>query len=211
MHNSSFQIDPNPVDGRLTDEAKLKALGDEGVRILLSDSTNSEVTGFTPSEQELEQVLEKLISQAPGRVLLATFASNLSRVQQVINVAMRHGRKVGVTGRSMVNNTRMATELGYLKPPPDGLLTPDQMNYLPPEQVVIDHHNELLVTMSHQIALAIRNAQLYGELRQMDVIDQPRACECIPPSLAYRESCAENRQPYVFDAPKVHNHPVANI
>ena len=137
LHISDFKFDPNPVDGRLTDEAKLKALGDEGVRILLSDSTNSEVTGFTPSEQELEQVLEKLISQAPGRVLLATFASNLSRVQQVINVAMRHGRKVGVTGRSMVNNTRMATELGYLKPPPDGLLTPDQMNYLPPEQVVI--------------------------------------------------------------------------
>ena len=137
LHVSDFKFDPNPVDGRLTDEAKLKALGDEGVRILLSDSTNSEVTGFTPSEQELEQVLEKLISQAPGRVLLATFASNLSRVQQVINVAMRHGRKVGVTGRSMVNNTRMATELGYLKPPPDGLLTPDQMNYLPPEQVVI--------------------------------------------------------------------------
>ena len=137
LHVSDFKFDPNPVDGRLTDEAKLKALGDEGVRILLSDSTNSEVMGFTPSEQELEQVLEKIISQAPGRVLLATFASNLSRVQQVINVAMRHGRKVGVTGRSMINNTRMATELGYLKPPPDGLLSPDQMNYLPPEQVVI--------------------------------------------------------------------------
>ena len=137
LHVSDFKFDPHPVDGRLTDEAKLKALGDEGIRFLLSDSTNSEVIGFTPSELELEQVLEKIISEAPGRVILATFASNISRVQQVINVAMRHGRKVGVTGRSMINNTRMAAELGYLTPPPDGLLTPDQMNYLPPEQVVI--------------------------------------------------------------------------
>jgi len=137
LHVSDFKFDPNPVDGRLTDEAKLKALGDEGVRFLLSDSTNSEVAGFTPSEKELEQVLDELISKAPGRVILATFASNISRVQQVINVATRHGRKVGVTGRSMLNNTKMAAELGYLKPPPDGLLTADQMNYLPPEQVVI--------------------------------------------------------------------------
>jgi len=137
LHVSDFKFDPHPVDGRLTDEEKLKALGDEGVRFLLSDSTNSEIAGFTPSEKELEKVLEELISQAPGRVILATFASNISRVQQVINVATKHGRKVGVTGRSMINNTKMASELGYLKPPPDGLLTADQMNYLPPEQVMI--------------------------------------------------------------------------
>ncbi len=137
LHVSDFKFDPHPVDGRLTDEAKLTALGDEGVRVLLSDSTNSEVAGYTPSEQELEQVLDELISKAQGRVILATFASNISRVQQVINVAQKYGRRVGVTGRSMVNNTRMAAELGYLKPPVDGLLTPDQMNYLPPEQVVI--------------------------------------------------------------------------
>lgn len=137
MHVSDFKFDPDPVDGRLTDEAKLKALGEEGVRILLSDSTNSEVAGFTPSERELEQVLDQLIGNAPGRVILATFASNISRVQQVINVANRHGRRVGVTGRSMINNTRMASELGYLTPPKEGLLTPDQMNYLPPEKVVV--------------------------------------------------------------------------
>ena len=137
LHVTDFKFDEHPVDGWLTDEAKLKALGDEGLRLLLSDSTNAQVAGYTPSERELEQVLDELIGQAPGRVLLATFASNISRVQQVINVAGRYGRRVGVTGRSMINNSSMATALGYLTPPEDGLLTADQMNYLPPEQVVI--------------------------------------------------------------------------
>jgi len=137
LHATDFKFDHSPVDGRLTDEEKLRRLGDEGVRLLLSDSTNSEISGFTPSEQELERVLDRLIGQAPGRVILATFASNISRVQQVIDVARLHGRRVGVTGRSMITNTRMAAELGYLTPPPEGLMTPEQMTHLPPEQVVI--------------------------------------------------------------------------
>ena len=115
----------------------MKRLGEEGVRLLLSDSTNAETAGFTPSERDLEKSLDKIIGNAPGRVILATFASNISRVQQVINVANRHGRKVGVTGRSMIQNTRMATELGYLTPPPGGLMTPDKMNHIPPNQVVV--------------------------------------------------------------------------
>jgi len=137
LHTTDFKFDPHPVDGHLTNEAKLKALGDAGVRVLLSDSTNAEKVGYTPSEKELEAVLDDLIRQAPGRVILATFASNISRIQQVIQVSERYGRSVGVTGRSMINNTRMAVELGYLKPPKDGLLTPEQMNYLPPERITI--------------------------------------------------------------------------
>ena len=137
LHVSDFKFDPYPVDGRLTDEAKLRRLGDQGVRLLLSDSTNAETPGFTPSERDLEKTLDEIIGQAKGRVILATFASNISRIQQVINVATRHGRKVGVTGRSMIQNTRMATELGYLTPPPGGLMTPDRMNHLPPDQVVV--------------------------------------------------------------------------
>ncbi len=137
LHVSDFKFDPYPVDGRLTDEAKLRRLGDQGIRLLLSDSTNAETPGFTPSERDLEQTLDEIIGQAKGRVILATFASNISRIQQVINVATRHGRKVGVTGRSMIQNTRMATELGYLTPPPGGLMTPDRMNHLPPDQVVV--------------------------------------------------------------------------
>ncbi len=137
LHVSDFKFDPHPVDNRLTDEAKLRRLGQEGVRLLLSDSTNAETPGFTPSEQALEKTLDTIIGQAKGRVILATFASNISRIQQVVHVATRHGRKVGVTGRSMLQNTRMAIELGYLTPPPDGLLTPERMNHLPPEQVVV--------------------------------------------------------------------------
>ncbi len=137
LHVSDFKFDPYPVDGRLTDEAKLRRLGEKGVRVLLSDSTNAERPGFTPSERDLEKTLEEIIGNAKGRVILATFASNISRVQQVIQVATRHGRKVGVTGRSMIQNTRMAIELGYLTPPPGGLLTPDKMNHLPPDQVVV--------------------------------------------------------------------------
>ncbi|HHB90777.1 MAG TPA: ribonuclease J [Anaerolineae bacterium] len=137
LHASDFKFDPHPVDGRLTDEAKLRRLGERGVRVLLSDSTNAETPGFTPSEQALERTLDEIIGQARGRVILATFASNISRIQQVINVATRHGRKVGVTGRSMIQNTRMATELGYLTPPPGGLMTPDKMTHLPPDQVVV--------------------------------------------------------------------------
>ncbi len=137
LHVSDFKFDPYPVDGRLTDEAKLRRLGEQGVRVLLSDSTNAERPGFTPSERDLEKTLEEIIGNAKGRVILATFASNISRVQQVIQVATRHGRKVGVTGRSMIQNTRMAIELGYLTPPPGGLLTPDKMNHLPPDQVVV--------------------------------------------------------------------------
>ena len=137
LHVSDFKFDPYPVDGRLTDEDKLRRLGDQGVRLLLSDSTNAETPGFTPSERDLEKTLDEIIGQAKGRVILATFASNISRIQQVINVATRHGRKVGVTGRSMIQNTRMATELGYLTPPPGGLMTPDRMNHLPPDQVVV--------------------------------------------------------------------------
>ncbi len=137
VHITDYKFDAHPVDGRLTDEVKLRRLGDAGVRLLLSDSTNVEVAGYTPSEQELAKALDQLMAQASGRVIVATFASNISRIQQVIDVAVRHGRLVGVTGRSMLQNVRMATELGYLRPPAGGLLTPEQMNHLPPERVAI--------------------------------------------------------------------------
>jgi len=137
VHITDYKFDAHPVDGRWTDEAKLRRLGDAGVRLLLSDSTNVEVAGYTPSEQELTKVLDQLMGQASGRVIVATFASNISRIQQVIDVAVRHGRLVGVTGRSMLQNVRMATELGYLRPPAGGFLTPEQMNHLPPERVAI--------------------------------------------------------------------------
>ena len=99
VHTSDYRFDPTPVDGRPTEEEKLRKWGDEGVLLLLADSTNAERRGSTDSEATLEATLDTVMAEAPGRVLLATFASNLGRVQQVINVARRHGRRVGMVGR----------------------------------------------------------------------------------------------------------------
>lgn len=137
VHTSDYRFDPTPVDGRPTEEDKLRRWGDEGVLLLLADSTNAERKGATASEATLEATLDSVMAEAPGRVLLATFASNLGRVQQVINVARRHGRRVGMVGRSMVNNVRIAIKLGYLDIKEEELLTAGEMESLPGHQVVI--------------------------------------------------------------------------
>jgi ribonuclease J len=137
IHASDYKFDQHPMDGKLTEVEKLRALGDRGVLMLLSDSTNAETAGFTPSEQMLTDVLEQIVRSAKGRVIVATFASNISRIQQVVHVARRHGRRVGVIGRSMVNNVRMAISLEYLDLTADEMLSTADMNDMPPEQVVI--------------------------------------------------------------------------
>jgi ribonuclease J len=137
VHASDYKFDQHPMDGKLTEVEKLRALGDRGVLLLLSDSTNAETRGFTPSEQVLSEALEQIMSAARGRVIVATFASNISRIQQVAHVARLHGRHVGVIGRSMVNNVRMAIGLGYLDLASDEMLSTSDMNDMPPEQVVI--------------------------------------------------------------------------
>ncbi len=137
VHSGDFKFDHSPVDGQRTDFAKLADLGRAGVLLLLSDSTNAETPGYTHSEQEVGQTFDRLFSNAPGRVLVATFASNISRVQQVIDTAGRYNRKVAVVGRTMVNNVRVASELGYLHVP-DGVLRPlEEINRLPPRQVAM--------------------------------------------------------------------------
>jgi ribonuclease J len=137
VHVTDFKFDQYPVDGKLIDVEKLRALGDSGVLLLMSDSTNADTEGFTPSEQAINGTLEDIMAAAPGRIILATFASNISRIQQVINVARLHGRRVGVIGRSMVNNVRMAINLGFLDIAFDDLLSTSEMNNRPPQKVVI--------------------------------------------------------------------------
>ena len=137
IHTSDYRFDPTPVDDKPTEEDKLKRWGDEGVLLLLADSTNAESEGATPSERKVEATLETVFAGAEGRVLLATFASNVGRVQQIINVARRHNRRIGVIGRSMVNNVKIAIKLGYLDITQDELLTTDEMENLPPSQVVV--------------------------------------------------------------------------
>jgi ribonuclease J len=137
VHATDFKFDQEPVDGKLTDVAKLRGVGDRGVLLLMSDSTNADTQGFTPSEQRINETLQDILSGAPGRVIIATFASNISRIQQVLQVARANGRRVGVVGRSMVNNVRMAAPLGYLDTTYEDMLTTSEMNNLPAEQVVI--------------------------------------------------------------------------
>jgi ribonuclease J len=137
VHSGDFKFDHTPVSGRHTDFAKLAMLGSEGVLALMADSTNSESPGFTPSEKVVEDAFEDVFRAAPGRVIVATFASLISRVQQVIEVAARHNRKVAIVGRSMVDNVRMAQELGYLKVPRDMLIRVEDLDKYSPFQIVI--------------------------------------------------------------------------
>ena len=137
VHSGDFKIDYTPVDGQPADLGKLAELGNRGVLVLLADSTNSESAGFTPSERVIDQAFDQVFEEAPGRIIITTFASLISRIQQVANAAQRHNRKVAITGRSMVENIRIAQELGYLAIP-TGLLIPlAEIEQLHPHEVVV--------------------------------------------------------------------------
>jgi ribonuclease J len=137
VHTGDFKFDHTPVDGRQFDLHKLAAYGRRGVLALVADSTNAEREGFTPSERVVGKEIDDIVSSAPGRVILATFASNIHRIQQVIQSAERHGRKVAVVGRSMVNNIQIALQLGYLQMNPATLIDADDVGKIPPEKLVI--------------------------------------------------------------------------
>lgn len=139
VHMGDFKVDYTPIEGGIIDLPRLAQLGDEGVLALMSDSTNSERRGFTPSERTVGESFERLFNKAEGkRIIIATFSSNIHRVQQIINCAASHNRKVAVFGRSMVNVIGLATELGYLKAP-EGVMIDiaDMHNYSDGEIVLI--------------------------------------------------------------------------
>ena len=137
IHTGDFKIDHTPVDGHTIELTTLARYGDEGVLLLLSDSTYAEVPGYTPSEQVLGETLDRAVGEAPGRVMVATFASLISRVQQVIDAAARHNRKVAIVGRSMADNVNMAAEMGYLNLPAGTLVGLSEIRSYPPEQTVL--------------------------------------------------------------------------
>lgn len=137
IHTGDFKVDHTPVDGRPTDLSSLAALTGDGVLLLLSDSTYAEVPGYTPSERVVGEALDRAIATADGRVLVATFASLISRIQLVLDAAQRHGRRVAFAGRSMVDNVNMTLKMGYLSAPPEVLATLREVRDLPPEEVVI--------------------------------------------------------------------------
>ena len=137
VHTGDFKIDHTPVDGHPTDLSALAELTRDGVLLMLSDSTYAEVEGYTPSEQVVGEALDRVIGQAEGRVMVASFASQISRMQQVIDAAVSHGRKVTVVGRSMSGNLNMALKMGYLTAPAGTIVPLKDASRLPHEQVVI--------------------------------------------------------------------------
>lgn len=138
VHTGDYKFDHTPVSGETTDFGTLARLGHEGVLVLLGDSTKSEVPGYTPSEKVIDDAFDKIFANASGRVIVATFASLISRVQQVVDAAIRYDRKVVCVGRSMVNNVQMASELGYLHIPPETLIRSEDMRkYMPHEIAVV--------------------------------------------------------------------------
>jgi len=137
IHTSDYRLDDTPADGKPTDLAKLEKWGNEGVLLMTADSTNAEQTTATKSEKIVEESIEEVFRNAEGRILIATFASNVGRVQQIIDVARRQGRRVGVIGRSMVNNVKVGIRLGYLDITQDELLSTGEMESLSPSEVVV--------------------------------------------------------------------------
>ena len=137
VHTGDFKIDHTPADGNPTELGKLAELASEGVLLLCSDSTYAEVPGYTLSERVVGDALERVIAEAPGRVMIATFASLISRMQQVIDAAAWHERKVAFIGRSMVDNANMAMKMGYLSAPSGVVTSLREIRDLPPERVVL--------------------------------------------------------------------------
>ena len=137
IHTGDFKLDPTPVDGRRMDLNALARHGDRGVLALLSDSTNVEQEGYTPSEREVGRALDEIFHNAPGRILVAAFSSNIHRVQQVLEVAENFGRRVVIHGRSMEANTRIASELGYLRLPAALLADIEQIEKIPDAKLVV--------------------------------------------------------------------------
>ena len=137
FHTGDFKFDPTPVEGRTTDNERLRQLGDEGVLALLSDCVRVEQPGWTASELGVREALEQLIGLAPGRVLVTTFASNIGRLREVVRSAHKLGRKTSIVGRSMEENLRVARDLGFMNVPEGSLVDLRDLNDLPPEKVVL--------------------------------------------------------------------------
>ncbi len=163
LHTGDIKLDQLPLDGRLTDLAGFSRLGDEGVDLFLVDSTNAEVPGFVTPEREIGGVLDNVIGKATNRVIVASFASHVHRIQQVVDVAQKYNRKVCFVGRSMVRNMEIAQDLGYLTVPDNVVVTLDQAANLPGNRVV------LVSTGSQGEPLSALSRMARGEHRQINI------------------------------------------
>jgi len=164
VHSGDFKIDHTPVDGMVMDFNLLAKYGEEGVLVALIDSTNAERPGFTESETTVGETISEVLRLSDSRVILATFASNVHRIQQVINAAAKHNRKVAVNGRSMVNVVGIAMELGYLKDSNNVLIDLEAAKRLPPNKVV------LLTTGSQGEPMSALSRMANSEHRRVELI-----------------------------------------
>ncbi|MGW0007054.1 ribonuclease J [Nocardia grenadensis] len=163
LHTGDIKLDQLPLDGRLTDLAGFSRLGDEGVDLFLVDSTNAEVPGFVTPEREIGGVLDTVIGKARNRVIVASFASHVHRIQQVVDVAQKYGRRVCFVGRSMVRNMQIAQDLGYLSVPDGIVVDLDQAATLPGDKLV------LISTGSQGEPLSALSRMARGDHRQIHI------------------------------------------
>src|SRR5258705_6750733 len=161
LHTGDIKLDQSPPDGRPTDLPGMSRLGDAGVDLFLCDSTNSEIPGGGPSESEVGPTMHRLSRGADGRVLVACFASNVDRVQQIIDAAVSQGRRVSFVGRSMVRNMGIARELGYLRVEESDLIDIGAAELMPPERVV------LITTGTHGEPMSALSRMSRGEHRSI--------------------------------------------
>ncbi len=137
LHTGDFKMDPLPLDRRITDLRGMARLADEGIHLAMVDSTNAEVPGFVPAEADIAPVLDSVFHRARGRIIVASFASHVHRIQQVLDAAATHGRRAAFVGRSMVRNMGVARDLGYLTVPPGLLVRSDDLTGLPDDEVLL--------------------------------------------------------------------------
>ena len=163
VHTGDFKIDPTPIQGGMADLARLGELGKEGVLALLADSTNVERPGYTKSERSVGASFEALFRGCDQRIIITTFASNIDRIQQIINVAAKYGRKVAVAGRSMENAMKVSTELGYMQVPAGTLVDLTQIKTLPKDKICI------ITTGSQGETMSALTRMAFNTHRQVDI------------------------------------------
>jgi ribonuclease J len=164
VHTGDFKVDYTPVDGKVIDIPKFAQLGEKGVLALMSDSTNAENPGYTMSESRVGDMFESYFKKATGRIIVATFASNIHRLQQVVSASKRYGRKVCLTGRSMLKIAKIAKELGYLELDEDMLIEPEEVEKMKKSKVVILTTGSQGETMSGLVRMAA------GEHKKLNMI-----------------------------------------
>ncbi len=164
VHTGDFKIDYTPVDGKMTDFRRLADLGNKGVLLMLADSTNSEREGHTPSEKTVGVAFNREFQNAPGRIIVATFSSNVHRIQQVIDNAVKYKRKVAILGRSMVNVVNISQEMGYIHAPEGTLIDIEEIGNYPANKIVI------ITTGSQGEPMSALTRMALSDHRQVDII-----------------------------------------